>query len=169
MTSPARGGLVTLLDRVEISDVLATVTLLADEGSVDDYHLVYTPDVVWTSGETTLEGLAAKMADSRLRRRDGRRTGPASGTRHLAVPLRITVDGDRAAARSYYVLIADADRTPAVKRFGIYEDDLRRTPGGWRICRRVIRRDGEASGDRAVFPLEQASTDLTNKEADHGG
>lgn len=125
-------------DDVQIRAVLGRAVLLADEGSPDDYGLVYTADAIWTSGGSTQTGLDEIVAATRERRKEGR-TGPGSAARHVTVPLQIEVDGDTAGALSYFILISNVNTEPVIKRFAVYDDQLRRTPNGWRLSRRIIR------------------------------
>ena len=59
--------------------------------------------------------------------------------KHLLFEPLITVDGDRATARSYFArLDASADGTPFVRAFGRYLDQLVRDPDGqWRFVERI--------------------------------
>lgn len=54
--------------------------------------------------------------------------------------LRITVDGDRANSTCYlHNPLADDNGAVFLVIGGVYADDWRRTPGGWRITHRVHR------------------------------
>ena len=59
--------------------------------------------------------------------------------KHLLFEPLVTVDGDRATARSYFArLDADNDGTPFVRAFGRYLDELvRGSDGRWRFVERV--------------------------------
>ena len=61
----------------------------------------------------------------------------AGHTLHRITNQAVDVDGDRAAARSYVdVVIMAADNPTGVNAAGFYDDELVRTPQGWRIARR---------------------------------
>jgi 3-phenylpropionate/cinnamic acid dioxygenase small subunit len=61
----------------------------------------------------------------------------AGHTLHRLTNQAITVDGDRAEARTYIDgLIMMADNTSGVNALGYYDDDIVRTADGWRIARR---------------------------------
>jgi 3-phenylpropionate/cinnamic acid dioxygenase small subunit len=61
----------------------------------------------------------------------------AGHTLHRITNQAVDVEGDRATARSYVdVLIMAADSPTGVNAAGFYDDDLVRTPRGWRIARR---------------------------------
>lgn len=61
----------------------------------------------------------------------------AGHTLHRLSNQAITIDGDTAAARTYVdALIMTGDNRNGVNGIGFYDDDLVRTPDGWRIARR---------------------------------
>jgi 3-phenylpropionate/cinnamic acid dioxygenase small subunit len=61
----------------------------------------------------------------------------AGTTMHRLSNQVITVNGDRAEARTYVDgLIMAADNDSGVNAVGFYDDELVRTDGGWRIARR---------------------------------
>ncbi|ORV81480.1 polyketide cyclase [Mycobacterium interjectum] len=61
----------------------------------------------------------------------------AGRTMHRLSNLAITLDGDKAAARTYIDgLILVADNTSGVNAIGFYDDEIVRTEAGWRIARR---------------------------------
>jgi 3-phenylpropionate/cinnamic acid dioxygenase small subunit len=61
----------------------------------------------------------------------------AGHTLHRLSNQAITVDGDKAEARTYIDgLIMMADNTSGVNAIGYYDDDIVRTGDGWRIARR---------------------------------
>ncbi len=61
----------------------------------------------------------------------------AGHTLHRLTNLAVTVDGDKATARTYIDgLIMAGDTTSGVNAIGFYDDDIVRTSDGWRIARR---------------------------------
>jgi 3-phenylpropionate/cinnamic acid dioxygenase small subunit len=48
------------------------------------------------------------------------------------------VQGDTAQVRSYFLFYVECDKTPTVRVVGVYQDELRRTPSGWKLARRLI-------------------------------
>jgi uncharacterized protein (TIGR02246 family) len=61
----------------------------------------------------------------------------AGHTLHRLSNQAIAVDGDKAAARTYVdALIMTGDNTTGVNGIGFYDDEIVRTPDGWRIARR---------------------------------
>jgi uncharacterized protein (TIGR02246 family) len=61
----------------------------------------------------------------------------AGHTMHRLSNQAITVDGDKAEARTYIDgLIMAGDNKSGVNALGFYDDEIVRTDGGWRIARR---------------------------------
>jgi 3-phenylpropionate/cinnamic acid dioxygenase small subunit len=61
----------------------------------------------------------------------------AGHTMHRLSNQAITVDGDKAEARTYIDgLIMAGDNKTGVNAIGFYDDEIVRTPDGWRIARR---------------------------------
>lgn len=103
-----------------------------------------------------IDALAACFADDgRLEFPGGSGTGPegitsalTAGTRnpaltfvrhHITNPL-ISVDGNRATARSYFQVFSNNGLDHA----GTYSDEIKRTPEGWRFALRLVRVDWQA-------------------------
>ena len=75
--------------------------------------------------------------------------GEMGHTLHRITNVAVQVDGDRAAARSYVDLVAmDAAGESGLTTAGFYDDELVRTPDGWRIATRrfVMVRSGLLGG-----------------------
>jgi hypothetical protein len=125
-------------DDALIRSLIGRAAHLGDEGSPDDYRTLYTSDATWSMGDVTQTGVEEIVAATRERRVTGV-SGPGTATRHLVVPLHVTVDGDTATAVSYFLFLGETTTTPTLRMFGTYTDDLTRTPDGWRIQRRVSR------------------------------
>ena len=63
-------------------------------------------------------------------------------TYHLVMNPIITVDGDRAKAKSNWGFVTRSDTdAPVLQMLGRYSDELRRTADGWRFSRRVAYSD----------------------------
>ena len=61
-------------------------------------------------------------------------------TQHRVTNAAITLDGDRATARTYVDMVGMApDGASGVNSIGWYDDELVRTHDGWRIARRRHR------------------------------
>jgi len=119
---------------VEITNVLAAFARLADEGTLDELGTLFAEDVEWSMTGTTWRGRAEVLAGLGSMRELGH-AGPKSGNRHVLTNQEVDLDGDRATARSYFLLV-NREKILAV---GAYRDELVRDLGGWVIARREVR------------------------------
>ena len=56
----------------------------------------------------------------------------------MLTTIEVAVDGDRATARSTWLLVGGDGLRPALLRYGVYDDRLRRSGGVWRLASRAI-------------------------------
>lgn len=117
--------------------MLAAFARLADEGTLDELGNLFAEDVEWSMAGTTWRGRSEVLAGLGSMRGLGH-AGPESGNRHVLTNQEVHVDGERATARSYFLLVNRA--TPAaILAVGSYRDELVRERGGWLISRREVR------------------------------
>jgi 3-phenylpropionate/cinnamic acid dioxygenase small subunit len=128
-----------IADDLEVRNALARIAQLSDEGSVDDYIALFTGDAVWDGGALfgVRKGQADILAGAKERRAAGT-SGPGSHNRHVITTSHVRLEGDTAHVRSYFQFYAACDRAPVARVVGVYQDELRRTPSGWKLARRVI-------------------------------
>ena len=133
-------------DDAAIRTLLARVAHFADwQEDLERYLDLFTDDAIWEfPGDrrqnvepSSVRGRAAIRADRQERRRSGFQ-GPGTDTHHLVTTVAVDVDGDSAAADSYWLFVGDTTTAPVVRSIGRYHDRLRRTPDGWRLAHRVI-------------------------------
>jgi ketosteroid isomerase-like protein len=93
----------------------------------EDVHVDYGRNGVYSSRDPFVEAFEAMHRP------------PVGATLHRITNHDITVDGDIAHAISYFdaVLKVEHKGFQLLHAIGTYTDDLRRTPNGWRISRRV--------------------------------
>ncbi len=121
-------------DRADITEVLLRYATGIDRRDWDTFRTAFTADCVLDYGEIgSFAGVAAVtefMEQSH---------SMAGHTMHRLSNIVVTLDGDRATARTYVDgLILAPDNASGVNAVGIYDDDLLRTDHGWRIARRVF-------------------------------
>ncbi len=122
--------LAAVADQLAIRDLTARYNFAIDAGQIEDWVATFVEQGTFASallGEHTgPEGLTefAKGYSAAF-------TGRHCTTDHI-----IELDGDRATQRCYLVLVNN-DGGSRVSTTAIYEDELERTPAGWRF---VIRR-----------------------------
>ncbi len=119
-------------ERQDISDLLVRYATGIDRRDWSLFRTVFTDDCeldygqigAWTGIDAVTEFMTQVHA-------------MAGHTLHRLTNQAITVDGDTAAARTYVdALIMAADNQSGVNGVGFYDDELVRTPDGWRIARR---------------------------------
>ena len=119
-------------DEHDIANVLVRYATGIDRRDWELFRTCFTEDVLaeyegldpWCSVEEITESMAASHADM-------------GHTMHRLSNLAITVDGDEATAHSYVDAILMApDGQSGLNPRGFYDDELVRTPDGWRIAHR---------------------------------
>lgn len=120
------------LDHEQITDVLVRYATGIDRRDWDLFRTCFTPDVACDYGDIGqwqgVEEITAFMTDVH--------TGPSL---HRLSNHVVAVDGDRATARTYVdALVLSDDGVTGANGIGYYDDDLVRTPDGWRIARRTF-------------------------------
>ncbi|MFK7894607.1 MAG: nuclear transport factor 2 family protein [Myxococcota bacterium] len=144
----AAPGLITAQDRAQIHALIALYSHTFDGGDVDAWIDLFTEEaefVTSTVGSAQGKEALRRWAEERLADRAG------DQMRHFATnTLLRPLSSDQVRARSY-VLITRQSLTGGslaqVLFTGVYEDDIRRTPKGWKF----ERRRAEAS-----LPLDDA-------------
>jgi 3-phenylpropionate/cinnamic acid dioxygenase small subunit len=128
-------------DDLEVRDAVARIAQLSDEGALEEYIALFTEDAVWDGGAAfgVRKGHADILAGARERRGAGT-SGPGSHNRHVITTSAVQVQGDSAQVRSYFLFYVECDKSPAVRVVGVYQDEFRRTPAGWKLARRMIER-----------------------------
>jgi SnoaL-like domain len=125
-------GLAELVDRAELTDLVARHSVWLDEGRFEESDRLFTEDVVVKSIRGQAHGIEELVALARLAH------DRYAGTLHSKSNLVIEVDGDAASVRAsdIAVFVID-DKTEAVAA-GIHRYSARRTEDGWRFDRLEI-------------------------------
>ena len=119
-------------DRQDISDLLVRYATGIDRRDWALFRTVFTGDCELDYGEIG----AWKGVDAVTEFME-QVHAPAGYTMHRLSNQAITVDGDKAEARTYIDgLIMFGDNTSGVNTIGFYDDEIVRTEEGWRIARR---------------------------------
>jgi uncharacterized protein (TIGR02246 family) len=126
-----------IVDRLAIADVIIKYATSVDARDLQRYATCFTEDIVVTGfsgGELRGLGPYVEWVRTALAR--------YSKTQHLVGNHEISINGDQAHMRTYIQathVLAD-DETMLVVLWGIYDDDLVRTPEGWKITRHHLER-----------------------------
>jgi uncharacterized protein (TIGR02246 family) len=124
-----------LIDHIEIRELTARYNRAFDDVDSEAWADVFTPDGVmeYTGGEPVV-GRDALVAMNK---------GIGYGYVHITTDPIIDVDGDRATQKCT-VIVCNRSKDGSPVQFGMtgrYEDELVRTPDGWRFKRRVATLD----------------------------
>jgi SnoaL-like domain len=125
-------------DRLAIHELLAEYCFRLDEGRYAEMAALFTEDGTWDTafgeavGRPAIAGLAAS-----LRQRAGEARPRAV---HLVTNIAVTLDGERAQARSNWMVIENGPGGPRIGSGGAYFDELGREAGCWRFRYRKIDR-----------------------------
>lgn len=119
-------------DRQDISDVLVRYATGIDRRDWPLFRTVFTDDCELDYGEIGawkgIDAVAEFMEQVHAM---------AGHTMHRLTNQAVTVDGDKATARTYVdALIMAGDNKTGVNALGFYDDEIVRTADGWRIARR---------------------------------
>jgi uncharacterized protein (TIGR02246 family) len=119
-------------DRQDISDLLVRYATGIDRRDWPLFRTVFTDDCELDYGEigswTGVDAVTEFMQQAHAM---------AGYTMHRLTNQAITVDGDKAAARTYIdAVIMTGDNQAGVNAWGFYDDEIVRTGGEWRIARR---------------------------------
>jgi hypothetical protein len=160
-----RGGMIRMA--VELKELAARLRRVEDELAIQRVILSYGPaadaglaaraGALWAeSGEydwdTDRPALVGPAAVARMLEGDGHQSLIANGVAHFAGPPLIEVDGDRATALSYsLVLRRDDDQRVYVWRLGAARWEFTRVDGSWRIQRRTHRQLDDRGAGSELF------------------
>jgi ketosteroid isomerase-like protein len=130
-----KSSLQALQDRIDVTDVLYRYTSSVDKGDSEGVRSTLADDI-WAqygNGDPVEGGdaLAGWIAEA---------TATAIWQHHLLNTYHVEVDGDEAKTLSYLTSYQVFEAAPdaATLLVARYHDELRRTPSGWKISRRVM-------------------------------
>jgi len=127
-----------LEDRAAIHDLFTRYCCALDNGEVETVVDCFTADAVLKSpmidlkGAEAIRAFAARFAAQR-----------ASGTqfRHMVTNIAAAIDGDRATATAYLLVLISEGGAHRTLPPGRYECDLIKQGGKWRFSRRTVFHD----------------------------
>jgi len=143
---PDPSALQDLIDKIEIGEMQSRYMFALDWYDADVYASLFTDDATLEWPEGHCQGRAQiREACVRVGAMYRRLAEPAKPTkmahkRHFISNRTIRIEGDHATARCYWYDFNNDNqpRWPYVQAYGYYEDELVRTPEGWRFSHRKI-------------------------------
>jgi 3-phenylpropionate/cinnamic acid dioxygenase small subunit len=118
-------------DRQEISDLLVRYATGIDRRDWPLFRTVFTDDCELDYGEVgswhSVDAVTEFMKQAHA---------AAGHTMHRLTNEAITVEGDKAASRTYIDAVIMVGDQTGVNALGFYDDEIVRTADGWRIARR---------------------------------
>jgi hypothetical protein len=149
--SALEARLTALEDRLRILDILAGSAHSSDVASQDYWTKMFTEDAVMDRGEARPNDIG-RTAIVAIVGATEQQTAIEAGMTHLAMLPTITIEGDRARATGYLLVVVPDGNASRVELPGkgtspglsIYQLtvnrwDLVRTQTGWKVTRRVVR------------------------------
>ena len=127
-----------LEDKDAIREVLAEYCFRLDGDRFAEMAALFTEDGVWDTAFGKAAGPAAIAALARdIRARAGDNRPRAI---HLVTNIAITLDGERARARSNWTVVQNTPAGPGIGSGGGYEDEMIKRDGRWFFQYRKINR-----------------------------
>jgi len=128
----------SLEDRAAIHDLFTRYCCALDDGKVETVVDCFTEDAVLKSpvvdikGRAEIRAFAGRFAAQR-----------AAGTqfRHMVTNIAVTIDGDRATATAYLLVLISKDGSHRTLPPGRHECELINQGSRWRFSRRIVHHD----------------------------
>jgi uncharacterized protein (TIGR02246 family) len=146
-------GADALEDRAAIHDLFTRYCCALDDGEIETVVACFTEDAVLKSpvidiqGHDQIRAFAGRFAAQR-----------AAGTqfRHMVTNIAVTIEGDRATATAYLLVLISKDGGHRTLPPGRYECALFKENGQWRFSRRIVHHDHAYTLDGIGAPGQDA-------------
>jgi len=138
-----------LFAELAVRNLIARIFLLTDtDPELEEYRACFTEDAIWErvgegAGQAVgshitgaARGRETIVADRRAVRKVGH-TGPGTANWHMATNVNVSVrSADAARAWTSFIFVYGEGGAPTIRSVGYYQDDFRRTEGGWKLAHR---------------------------------
>jgi uncharacterized protein (TIGR02246 family) len=126
-------------DRLAISDLFVRYTKALDVGDVETVVDCFTADAALES--PVIGVIAGRAAIRAFAGRFAAQLAGGTQFRHMITNIAAEIDGDRARASAYLLVLITRDGKSRQLPPGRYECELIKTGGEWRFSRRVVFHD----------------------------
>ena len=126
-------------DREAIRELLAEYCFRLDECRFEEFGALFTDSAEW--GPERLPKARGPAAIAELVRSIVPVRGEGPARRHLTSNIVIALAGDAARVKSNFLMVRESAAGPLLAIAGTYEDEVVRTPQGWRFQSRRILND----------------------------
>src|SRR5215831_5590701 len=136
MLQAQKKGSLTGDDYIEIQQLYARYNHAIDTGDAEGYAATFIPDGVFNTftGHDALVGFIHRWRDNMK----------GGDRRHWNTNLLITPTAEGANGSVYLLLVDVSQRPPAIVAAAMYDDQLVKTPQGWRFKKRATKSEGPA-------------------------
>ena len=128
-----------LEDREAIRELLSEYCFRLDECRFEEFGALFTDTAEW--GPERLPKARGPAAIAELVRSIVPVRGEGPARRHLTSNIVIALAGDAARVKSNFLMVRESASGPLLAIAGTYEDEVVRTPQGWRFQSRRILND----------------------------
>jgi hypothetical protein len=118
------------MDYEEIRQLYARYNMAFDSNDAKLLETVFTPDGTFTMGAGNSRQARTMIAPNAVKT-------ARPQVRHMATSITITPSPEGARGTSYLMLVNGQSTPPSVMGTGYYEDELVKTPDGWRFKSRI--------------------------------
>jgi ketosteroid isomerase-like protein len=133
---PSNDDIASIADRLDIAEVLSRYSYGWDTRDFEMVRSCFTPDAeISYSSLPPFPGGFSEFFELECQN-----VLKLDATQHLIANLMVKVAGDTATCTSYVQATHYVDGGEAWVTGGRYDDELRRTDDGWRICKRTFTR-----------------------------
>jgi hypothetical protein len=122
-------------DYLAIQRLYATYNMTIDSGDAEGWAATFVPDGVFNKTNKGHDMLVQFVKDWREKRNGDKR-------RHANSNLIVTPTTSGAKASIYLLLLDTSARPVTIALTGVYDDELVKTPAGWKFKTRVLNTDG---------------------------